>query len=362
MKRIGILTFHKVDNYGAVLQTLALQEALTHAGNIGCVVDYYPVFMRESAAILQRNSLKAFVKSFLWVKKRFQKHLVFNQFRDKYYHVVGCNLKADSLALACNNVDMFALGSDQIWNPRITKGVDPVYYGRFGGKAQNAFSYAASIGANRLDDNEKESMAALTKTLKSVGVREVEVANLLGIKNYCVVCDPVLLHDRQFWVEKLKINTSDERPYIFLYALMGYKDTYDMTRKLAQKTGLPVIEIRNANRAEEEIHGETILYAASPEHFVSLIANATYVVTDSFHGTAFSMIFERNFFVIPNKEKGGRMISIMQRLGVEHRIIDTPDKITDYIIDMPIDMEYLREQREQFRKTSLRFLREAVMK
>lgn len=360
MSKVGILTFHKVDNYGAVLQTYALQEAISQEGAPSCVVDYYPDFMKESNALYSRYSIKSFFKSLIYIGKKANKRHVFDVFRHKYLRICGEKLSEKDIINKCKDIDVFALGSDQIWNPNITKGIDKVYYGRICEKQQRAFSYAASIGVGTLKPETKLCMRELALNLMGISVREQDAADLLGINESKVVCDPVLLHDKDFWIDTFNIAIGNDQPYILLYALTGYKETYDMARLLAEKSGLKVIEIRNAPHTKIEIVGETILFSASPEKFVELIANAEYVVTDSFHGTAFSTIFEKSMFVIPNKEKGSRMINLMNRLGLSNRIIDCSEKISCSTIESKIDFEYMRAQMKNFRNESRQFLQDML--
>ena len=360
MKKIGILTFHKVDNYGAVLQTLALQEAVNNLGEKAFVVDYFPIFMKKSTKIFRFYPIKSFLKNLFFLKKMLIKRKQFKKFRKNYLSILGKNLKSEEISIVCKEINVFILGSDQIWNPNITYGVDPTYYGFFSGEYHKAFSYAASIGVSSLKEEEKNYMSKLVLHLKKISVREEEAAKLLNLENYSVVCDPVLLHDKSFWINIFKIQKKEKTPYILLYALTGYKETYDMTRLLAKITGYKVIEVRNIKKIKKEIDGEEILFSVSPKKFIELIANSSYVVTDSFHGTAFSIIFEKEMFVIPNKEKGNRMISLMIKLGVQQRIIDNPEKISEYTIKNPIDFVLLRERREQIKKDSIKFLNEAL--
>lgn len=360
MEKIGIITFHKVDNYGAVLQAMALQEAINQFGKYGCIVDYVPKFMSDANKLIRVDSLKGCVHSVLNFPKKLKKRVVFNRFRYYRFNIVGHNLSVKDMLNLEKDIKLFAVGSDQIWNPNITKGIDPVYFGNFSGKQHNAFSYAASIGVNVLSRDQKERMVLYANSLKKISVREAEAANLLGLRNATVVCDPVLLHDDIFWRNSLDIKEKDVK-YILVYALTGYKETYDMARLLADETKLPVIEIRNSFKSKRMIRGERIFSSASPEKFVELFANATYVVTDSFHGTAFSVIFEKNMFIIPNKEKGARMIELMNQMGISERIIDGPDKISVRTINSSINIEYLREQRNVMRKVSRDFLKDAIL-
>ena len=359
MERIGILTFHKVDNYGAVLQTMALQEAINQLGKSGCIVDYVPKFMVDANRLIRIDSLKGCIHSLLNLSKKCKKRFVFNRFRHNRFNLIGHNLAADDLPKLEKDIDLFVVGSDQIWNPNITKGVDPVYFGNFSGKQYETFSYAASIGVNVLSATEKEMMVSYANALKRVSVRESEAAKLLGIDKATVVCDPVLLHDDIFWRNSLGVEKLNKR-YILIYALTGYRETYDMARLLADETKLSIIEIRNRLDPKHVIQGETVLCCVSPEKFVELFANAAYVVTDSFHGTAFSIIFEKNMFVIPNREKGGRMIELMNQMGVSDRIIDTGAKISAKTINSVIDVGYLREKLNAMRKTSRDFLKNAI--
>ena len=358
--RVGILTFHRADNYGAVLQALALQEAINQLGAEGLIVDYYPHYMRISNYMISTQTVGMFLRSVRNFPSKYKRHCAFNKFRKNWLNIIGNNLDNFQIESVSDMVDMLALGSDQIWNPNITNGVDPVYYGKIGEKSMKAFSYAASVGVSALTDDEKNIISKYASDLNRISVRELEVLELLKLPNGTVVCDPVLLHANDFWRNKLKLSTIHEK-YILIYALTGYKETYDMARLLEKETGLRVIEIRNTMSYKKEIPGEKILRSISPEEFVELFDNATYVITDSFHGTAFSIIFEKDVFVIPNKEKGGRMISLMNQLKLTNRIIDSPDKVSINTINQSVDMNYMKRKRDELRLKSLEFLRDSIV-
>lgn len=357
--RVGILTFHRADNYGAVLQAMALQEAINQLGAEGFIIDYYPHYMRTSNCMISTQTIGMFLRSIRNFPSKYKKHCAFNQFRKNLLNIIGKNLDSFHIQSVGNMVDMLALGSDQIWNPNITNGVDPVYYGKIGEKSMKAFSYAASVGVSSLTAIEKNIILRYISDLNKVSVREAEVLELLNLKNGTVVCDPVLLHTDNFWRNRLKLNTRNEK-YILIYALTGYKETYDMGRLLKKETGLRVIEIRNTMSYKKEIPGEKILRSISPKDFVELFDNATYVVTDSFHGTAFSIIFEKDAFVIPNKEKGGRMISLMKQLKLSNRIIDSLEKVSINTINQTVDMNYMKRKRDELRLKSLEYLKDSI--
>lgn len=357
--RVGILTFHKVDNYGAVLQAMALQEAINQLGAKGLIVDYYPYYMRKSNHMISTQTVGMFLRSIRNFPSKYKKRCSFDGFRKNWFNIVGKNLESYNIDSIRNTVDVLALGSDQIWNPNITDGVDPVYYGKIGEEPMKAFSYAASVGVSTLTAEEKNIISKYISDLNRISVREPEVLEMLNLHNCAVVCDPVFLHTSDSWRDKLQLNAISEK-YILVYALTGYKETYDMARLLEKETGLRVIEIRNTMSYKKEIRGEKILRSISPKDFVELFDNATYVITDSFHGTAFSIIFEKDVFVIPNKEKGGRMINLMNQLNLTNRIIDSSDKISINTINQSVDMSYMKRKRDELRLKSLEFLKDSI--
>ena len=209
MKKIGILTFHCAHNYGAVLQCYALQETLKKMGHDVEVIDYRPQYLLSPYAVFNINRIKS--NNPLKIIKRSIRETILLGVRLKryytFYQFIKNKLSLSSRITKYNipeSYDVYIMGSDQIWNPKITEGFDPVYFGNFNFQkgSKKYISYAASMEANELNNQAKNTYKKFLKNFDSISVRENQLAELLqplSEKNIETVLDPTLLADNQIW-------------------------------------------------------------------------------------------------------------------------------------------------------------------
>ena len=329
--KIGILTFHRAKNFGAVLQCYALFSFLKSNGYDVYVIDYKPSYlagMRDEGSLWKQIKLQA--KSlFYWLMNVGETGLgnVFNRFVEK-------ELKLAEMK-AVNNMDVIVCGSDQIWNPAITKGFDPVFFG--GGSIlleKRVISYAASMGKSELSGKEKSEFLNLIKRMDSISVRENSTGKLLqswGIK-CSVVVDPVLLAGSECF-NNILVPIRQHKPYVLVYELTSLPGTYNFAKRMAAQLDAEVVVI--CGGAKKYFYwGIKNKQGLSPAQFASYFANASCVVTNSFHGTAFSILYEKPFYFLKtNTWKDERIESLLLQLELNSRSVNDSDKIVFSAID-----------------------------
>lgn len=357
--KVGILTFHNVVNYGAVLQAYALQKFLEDKGYEVEVIDY------------QNNYFKKFYSPFYITKPYLRKTLymlyafgqkskrlkIFAEFRNKFLKQSSEQYTPANIKDIDDKYDCIIVGSDQVWNLVLSDG-DENYFLPFVNRARKV-SYAASIGLKEIPEKYKEIFGKLVNSFDIISVREKSAAELLKDytnKNISVNNDPVLLLTKEKWgkldIEKNKVCAGD---YIVVYKI-NRDDSYLYADELAKKTGLPVIVIKPDKTCK--INCKKVK-CASPDQFVSLFYNAKYVVTDSFHGTVFSIIFEKQFLYVPDTSKDNRNIRILDlldKVGLKNRIYSGRVSAIEEIINY----DNVRDLLEKERQVSANYLRKAI--
>lgn len=358
MRKIGILTFHRAHNYGAVLQCFALQEAVKKIGGNVVVVDYTPTTIIKSysygfpsfAGKKFLAKIKVLASFILIGRRRYKRYKLFNKFIETHLHLTngGMNKFEDNTA----GLDIILYGSDQIWNDYITMDDSHFFGDEFSGKK---IAYAASAGKG--DSIIKKHIKQL-QTFDSLGVREKSLSETLlalGFKNIIVNIDPTLLLTKIEWESFFNLRKRNcSSKYVLVYALRDRDRVVEMARNFAKGLGLKMIEIgatvtfsKPANRLDK----------VDPIEFLSYIYNAEYVVTTSFHGTVFSILFKKDFFTVKlNDGEDGRAENLLSALSLEDRLRHVGDSLNtkkvDYITS-DILLDELRKKSYKYLKSTL---------
>ena len=358
-KKAKIVTFHCVPNYGAVLQAYALQTILCNFFKEVEIIDYCPPSLISEYNVINTYSYKSILYSLWSLRPYLKKIKKFQSFREKHMNI-SSKRYVNLSEVEDYDTDFFFLGSDQIWNPEITKGFDPVYFGLFKCKADATIvSYAASLGKEELTTDECKMIMKLIKNIDYLSVREEEAKNILSNyinKEINVVLDPTLLLDKEKWnslTSEIKYSN-----YLLYYSLNGYDETEALAKNIADYLGLTLIELSGKRKPIINKTHITI-YDAGPEEFLSFIKKANYVVTDSFHGTVFSVIFERPFITIPHKTRGGRIITFLNKMGLIDRMLSVFNAET---IKQHYNINYVNNKLALERKNSINFIENAIKK
>ena len=298
--KVGILTFQFADNYGAVLQCLALQEACKKYGADAKVIDYLPSKM---------VSKKSRIKKML-LPKDFEKK--FEQFRKTHFQRIPVK----------ESCDVILVGSDQVWNANINEYDDFWISPQM--KYQRLCSYAASFGKSQLSKQEEEYLLAHKQDFEkyfSITVREKagqEFLKKLQVESE-TVCDPTLLfYNEPEFYEKLaeKSEYKTDGDYILVYSLEHSVQLDEMIKKVKKETGKKVIALHPMNDRLQIC--DEFVEDVSVYDFLTLMKNASCVLTNSFHGLAFSYIFRKKVYCVHHSSLSSRQSELIKNSGFEY--------------------------------------------
>lgn len=302
MKKVGILTFHRALNYGAVLQTYALINAIKMLDDSISVevIDYRCNSIERNRSVksrLKKLSLKNIFRVFYLLIKREK----FDKFLHKNITISNVVYNNDNLDLLDKNYDYIIVGSDQVWNYKITDS-DYVYLLDFKADSVKKFSYAASLGLNEICDDEIDNYKSFLNDFCQISVRENNCRDILeekmDIRVNDVHLDPTLLLCGKDWARLT--NTNKYGKYILVYNVPKPNKLYMEAQKLSKRTGYKIISIPNGISPKN-----CKIVRPNVNEFLSLFKNAEYVITNSFHGTVFSLQFHRKFIVELQKNGNG---------------------------------------------------------
>jgi hypothetical protein len=378
MKKVGILNVQWVDNYGAVLLAYALQTGIENLGYDAEIIDYRPIVPVQHQSFfakLKSNGLKGICNK-AWnkiVKREGTKSVfissqnkkeAFDNFRKKYLH----RSKIYNTITTEDNLDYntYVVGSDVVWKPdRICSHESDVYFLNFTeGKECHRITYAASIGT---DDKEKlagvkDKLKNLIQKFDCVSLREktsIPFVQSLYNKEISWCIDPTMLLTAEDYDTLISQSSKsiEQGEYIYVYLFEDNEETYKLVNKLSKKMNLPVVcQCSNPDKIDmlKEYSEED-----GPLEFVNRIKNAKLVVTDSFHGTVFSIIYNRDFYTISRGKISIRMQDLLTRLNLMNRYIPDPTKfnmnlssVDYYNVDSIID---------EWKKESIDYLKNALM-
>ena len=323
--KIGILTFHCAINYGAVLQAYGLQETLKSMGHEVYIIDYRPEYLKRPYRLFFPEVVKGhgilgnirfFIRELLALPIRYKRRCAFNRFIETYLHLANLDFQSED-----NDFDCFVFGSDQIWNPQITAG-DPVFFGDapcFKGKRM--VSYAASSGnASDLKEIDIQKIKGWLSMFSALSVREKSLSHYLleelQLKNQLVI-DPVLLAGKEVF-SKIASTKKMHKPYLLFFSLKKNEASLNIAKQQAMLYNMDLVEMYSMM---EVIKSEKIVQSLSPTDFIRYFLDAQYVVTTSFHGTVFSILFHKPF-ICSGQFAMSRFDSLLEIFGLEVRFMN----------------------------------------
>ena len=357
MKKIGTLTFHNAVNYGAVLQAVALNKALKELGGDAEIIDYSYKSKKLRNSFLGRIKMGGIKKGIEYLiiypskEKRKKKML-------KFLRNNAClsNKQYDSNNIKDANLlyKAFIAGSDQIFDLERT-GNDENFLLDFVELNNKKYSYAAS--AAKVNDEEFEKIIDYLRDFDGISIREEKLYKRIKeqIDDVYMHIDPTFLINSEEWKKLAKI--PKEKNYILVYTLSKSPDLYKAARELSKKTGKKIISI---SARAEILKGIKKVSTAGVEEFLGYFMNADYVFTNSFHGTAFSVIMERNFSVglHSNLRMGNdRMETLLDILDLNNCILKYEK---NNLINNYIDYKNVRKKIEIERKKSFEYLKKII--
>lgn len=355
--KIGILTFHRALNYGALFQTYALQETLIKLDVDAKVIDYRAEFNEKR---FQKSPLKKYLKPremygllfYNSYQRRDRKN--FSDFYDRLNLTEVCRSQQE-LVYICEGLDAVVVGSDQVWNLACTEGNDS-YFLPFIDNREKKKSYAASFGYTEIPEQFKSKYRECLKDFSAISVREKSgvqnVKKLTGIDAEYVV-DPTLLIKKDQWYMLADLSRVPKYPYVLLYLMSEDKKLIEFARKLAKEKGCKILYI---NDRLFKLRGAENLQNVTPEQWLGLFQRADYICTNSFHGIAFSINMEKNFYVryISRSIANSRLESILKEYNLENR------QIGNCTVDF-IDYKTVNAQLNKNREKSLGYIKEKII-
>lgn len=362
--KIGIVTYHRSHNYGALLQAIATRIVLESLGHEAYYVDYWPGYHRRMYALVNEKAL------FQWNLLRSGRYLLKLLYTLKNKRLRRTNMNcfiAQYIEPYCKpeteRFDAIVYGSDQIWRKqREGVGYNPIYFGQNDFCSNRHVSYAASMGILPKNATDTVQLRELLSHLDRISVREENLKDYLvsiGIPDVHVSLDPTLLLMSEQWdgvfnsVNGKQIGVTREK-YILFYDLMpnSFRHSEIVRYAYEKHCKLKVLYGRS-------IHRETAdrICTASPKGFVDLIRNAEFVFTSSFHGLVFSIIYEKPFLA-SFALNAGRAESILQQLGLSDRLAKPMGELS--IDNYTIDYKAVKERLKAMRTESIQFIADSI--
>lgn len=377
-KKVGIITIVKVNNYGAELQAYALQKKLNLLGYDAEIIDY--LFYKNKAHISERISrpfypypIKKRIKEFLepwyhkirclpyWDSKQ-RREQAFDLFHKRHTRFSAtCYRSYSQIYQNSPMYDVYCVGSDQVWNPGCYTNLSP-YFVSFAPSGKKRISYASSFGVKVLPQDAQEKYRDLMLQMDAISVREdtgVEIVNELVGRNAVKVADPTLLLSTDNWLEIANYDKVPTDKYVLLYVLKDSDYIKQKALEIGRKHGLKVIRIcKEAYKQDKKTDGIIDILDAAPDDFLGLFSKAEIVLTNSFHGTVFSILFRKDFYTVMKRgvENNSRQISLLRTLSVDRIIYEDGGPIES----QPIQWEEVHDRLDKFRKDSLNYLIHAI--
>ena len=377
--KIGIITIQNVNNYGAELQCCALCRKLQSMGYDVEVINYlfgiHPKHIHAGEKRTVSISLKQDIKVRLLPivqnlfclfhhknkelrNQRFDEfHATYNRLTKKVYPSV------QSLYEANFDYDVLCIGSDQVWNYEKGYSLEP-FFASFDKKGTRKISYGSSIGLSKLSPEAENVFKKELSGFTSLSVREQQASDLLHKllnKDVDVVLDPTLLLNSNEWLEVAKTEMCPNEKYVLVYIVTIKPCNYvlEVARKVAKERGLKIVRICRDAYPEHSGNDVEEILTAGPSDFVGLFSRAEFVVTNSFHGTVFSINFSKPFYSVikSHHSTNSRLTSILKKLNLEDRILPVGSPLPEISdIDFAIPAEKLDGERQY----SLAYLKRAL--
>lgn len=337
--KVGIITYHRPINYGAVLQAVALNRKLKSLDIDSTIIDYRNKVQEKAINnnhFFTANGLKNKIKSLILAKKTKTREIKFRAFLEKNSSLT-CPYTEKTIKNANTKFDIFVSGSDQVWNMDLN-GEDYNYLLKFVQKDKKKVSIASSFGYSEIPEKYRKKTIKYLMKFNNLTTREDAGSKIIKQelnKKAEVMLDPTLLLNKNEWLElseKPKLKLPAE--YILFYAVSPTEEDIKAARQLSSKHNMPIVVI---NYNKRHIKGMINCFDIGPSEFVWLIENSKFVITNSFHGTAFSINLNKEFFVrLSTKKNNGnsRIETLLNIVGVQNRYVENIDNAEKVDWDM----------------------------
>lgn len=363
--KVGILTFPNSISYGASLQMCALYRTVGKLGHDAEIINYHNAYMKAEKHLTAHGTKRSLRSRIRYLAKfilhrRLEK--TFRAFEKKNMVIYPSKpiVEKDKLLPLGARYEAVVCGSDQIWNPNIMDS-DMSYFLSFCGDETKRISYAPSFGVERISDTFAAAAGNELQQFTAISVREVagrELVKQITKQDVQIVADPTMLVEKQEWMAMESAHPMGKGDYILYYTVKSSPTLLAYCKSLSHKTGLKIV-IVGGNAVKKLTNRDPMLtYAVdvSPEEWLYLLHHARYVVTNSFHGTAFSIIYRKDFYVEFSSDTNSRLMNITEIFGLTDRVVK------DCVCDCISDCDYTETDKKMpiLRGESLQFLQDAL--
>lgn len=364
--KVEIITLHRITNFGSMLQTYATQTAVERLGHKAEVLDFVP----EGISFLRL--FWPYNRDPFWMKLlklpprvvcMLTEYHDVNRFLRKYIHL--STKRYNCYQDIINDIpaaDAYLSGSDQVWNTQNNNPPEDLkaYYLGFAPEGKKRIAYAGSFGKNTFTPEEENIIKEFIAKYDHISVREddgLKILHRFGFDNGVHVVDPTLLLRGEDWRKFASVKKASKPGYVFVYNLNRNGLIKEVAQAIAKEKGLRIINFADTF---DFIKGAKNRFGNTAEDFVNHIANADYVVTDSFHGTAFSLNLNRQVIVVKAPRYNSRIESILRVAGLlETRLVGSVDEAIK-AHSTPIDYQQVNPRIEEARKKSYEYLKNAL--
>lgn len=361
MKIAALITIHVGFNFGSVLQTIASCEMIKRNKCRALVIDYIPqkvTYARYFRSMF--SSLSQFVKKALYLPIYILNNYVYRNYLTKYCNLSTSIFDSDNFQEKCPTADFYITGSDQVWNSVHNEGLNARYF--FDGIAGKKIAYSSSFGTTTIAESEYDIIKQMLSAYSSISVREDSAKRIvedMGLKATHLL-DPTFMLKSEEWKVFMSKRMIPE-PYILVYLPYNVHDKnliYKTVHRIADENNLKIVTF-SWNILNEKYADKTIKFA-NPGDFLSLMYYADFVITNSFHGTAFSINLNKQFYVYMPTGFGTRILSILKMSNLESRLLKADEIVSLSKIEAKIDYSEVNEILDTERLKSYDFLKNAL--
>ncbi len=383
MQKVGICACYNTKNYGSMLQCMATQIVINKMGYESEFIIYKK---KVNATYIFQQIPRLFNYAFVYekslgVKKRIElskrseikkknelRDKAFERFKNTYYGKMSETYYGyEELKANAEKYDTVLVGSDQLWSPA---GLATNFYNlMFVPESVNKVSYATSFGVSKIPFFQKNRTRQFLLRINSLSVREnsgARIVKMVSGRDVEIVVDPTLLLNCNQWDELIPLRRIIDEPYLFCYFLGEKEEHRKLAKQLSHDLGLKIVTVPFLDTFVKcDVNfGDYQLFDVGPDDFVNLIRCAEYILTDSFHGSVFSMLYHKYFIVLSRYSSGinsrnSRIDSLLEQVGLEKRHISK--RLTMEMLDN-IDYSTVDNKLEALRRKSLDFLSDALSK
>ncbi len=332
MRKIGIISIHYGVNFGSALQAMAMYKYLSGIDSELSieVINYIP-----SRFTIKSRLERVFTGGISATIHKLVRFMRFESNNNKYKRYLRKNIvispplySMEDLKTRYENYNLLVAGSDQIWNSDYNQGVDPVYFLQFASIGTQKIAYAASSGKDDYNEDEWKSITAYLSDFRAISLREKSLVSLFsnrGITDCSFVLDPTFLLSKDEWRKYEKEVKKCPQDYLLIYYLdVEGKDIIRLANRIAKERGLKTVLIMNGQSGKtlKSYDVDYIAHNITPDSYIWLFRHASFVVTNSFHGVAFSINMERQFVALRREKYNSRLDSILSTMDLLDRYVN----------------------------------------